>query len=73
LSAGEVEAVSPTIGDVHRVTNALTDQVSISIHLYGADIGAVRRSTYDEAGTKKPFISGYADAPPLNLTSLGLS
>jgi predicted metal-dependent enzyme (double-stranded beta helix superfamily) len=73
LTAGEVEAVSPTVGDVHRVTNALTDQVSISIHLYGADIGSVRRSTYDEAGAKKPFVSGYADAPPLPLSPPGLA
>ena len=50
LSPGDVEAVSPRLGDVHQVTNALADQTSISIHLYGADIGAVRRSTYDEQG-----------------------
>ncbi len=72
LSAGEVEAVSPTVGDIHRVTNALADRVSISIHLYGADIGAVRRSTYDEAGTKKAFVSGYADAPLLELSRVGV-
>ncbi|HWU12507.1 MAG TPA: cysteine dioxygenase [Caulobacter sp.] len=64
LEAGQVEAVSPTIGDIHRVANAFEDQVSISIHVYGADIGAVRRSTYGADGRPKPFVSGYADVPP---------
>lgn len=64
LEAGQVEAVSPTVGDIHRVANAFDDRVSISIHVYGADIGAVRRSTYDAEGNPKAFVSGYADAPP---------
>jgi len=61
LVAGQVEAVSPTLGDIHRVRNAYADQTSISIHVYGANIGAVRRSVYDEAGTRKPFVSGYSN------------
>lgn len=67
LEAGAVDAVSPTVGDVHRVSNAHQDRVSISIHVYGADIGTVERATYDPAGTPRAFISGYADAPPLML------
>lgn len=59
LVPGHVEAVSPRIGDVHRVSNALTDQPSISIHVYGANIGAVQRAVYLEDGTRKPFVSGY--------------
>ena len=43
LEVGVVEPVSPHIGDVHRVWNALPDEVSISIHVYGANIGKVRR------------------------------
>jgi predicted metal-dependent enzyme (double-stranded beta helix superfamily)/rhodanese-related sulfurtransferase len=35
----------PGKGDIHRVSNALADAPSISIHVYGANIGAVRRST----------------------------
>jgi len=62
LEPGEVEAVSPRIGDVHRVSNAFDDRVSISIHVYGANIGAVRRSTYDDEGRPKPFVSGYSNA-----------
>jgi 3-mercaptopropionate dioxygenase len=67
LEQGEVEAVSPTVGDVHQVTNAFDDRVSISIHVYGANIGAVRRATYDAAGRPKPFVSGYANDTLPNL------
>jgi predicted metal-dependent enzyme (double-stranded beta helix superfamily) len=66
LRRGAVDAVSPRIGDVHRVRNAFDDRVSISIHVYGADIGAVSRHTYDLAGQQKTFVSGYADAPALH-------
>jgi predicted metal-dependent enzyme (double-stranded beta helix superfamily) len=61
LTPGQVEAVSPRIGDVHRVCNPLADQPSISIHVYGANIGAVQRSVYLEDGTRKPFVSGYSN------------
>jgi predicted metal-dependent enzyme (double-stranded beta helix superfamily) len=67
LETNEVDAVSPAVGDLHRVTNPLADSVSISIHVYGADIGAVRRATYDLSGQAKPFVSGYAEAPTLPL------
>ncbi len=62
LDPGHVEAVSPTIGDVHRVWNALSDQASISIHVYGANIGKVSRHVFHEDGTVKEFISGYSNA-----------
>jgi predicted metal-dependent enzyme (double-stranded beta helix superfamily) len=64
LEAGQIEAVSPTIGDIHRVANAFEDRASISIHVYGADIGTVRRSIYDADGRPRPFVSGYTDVPP---------
>jgi predicted metal-dependent enzyme (double-stranded beta helix superfamily) len=67
LERGEVEAVSPTIGDVHQVTNAFDDRVSISIHVYGANIGAVERATYDHDGKPKRFVSGYANTTLPNL------
>jgi predicted metal-dependent enzyme (double-stranded beta helix superfamily) len=67
LERGEVEAVSPTVGDVHQVTNAFDDRVSISIHVYGANIGAVARSTYDRDGRPKRFVSGYANTTLPNL------
>jgi rhodanese-related sulfurtransferase/predicted metal-dependent enzyme (double-stranded beta helix superfamily) len=62
LKRGEVEAVSPTVGDIHKVSNALDDTVSISIHVYGADIGAVSRHVFTPDGKAKTFISGYANA-----------
>ena len=61
LDPGQVEAVSPSVGDIHQVANVFDDQVSISIHVYGANIGAVRRSVYAEDGTPKAFISGYSN------------
>ncbi len=68
LEPGEVVAVSPTIGDIHEVANAYDDRVSISIHVYGGNIGAVRRAVYDPAtGAEKPFVSGYSNAVVPNL------
>ncbi len=62
LQAGEIDLVSPSIGDVHEVHNA-HDGVSVSIHIYGANIGAVKRNVYDSAtGQKKDFISGYSNS-----------
>lgn len=63
LAPGDIGLVSPTIGDVHKVRNALDDQVSISIHAYGANIGILRRHAFSaEGGAPKEFISGYSNA-----------
>lgn len=63
LRPGDVEVVSPTVGDIHRVANAYDDRVSISIHAYGANIGKVRRHVFDPAtGAVKEFVSGYSNA-----------
>lgn len=67
LAPGDVEVVSPTVGDVHRVRNLLDDRVSISIHVYGANIGAVRRHTYPAEGGRKAFVSGYSNSVLPNL------
>ncbi|WP_353861108.1 cysteine dioxygenase [Azospirillum formosense] len=68
LPVGSVEAVSPRIGDVHAISNALTDRPSISIHVYGGNIGAIRRSVFDPlTGERKPFVSGYANSALPNL------
>ncbi len=66
LNPGDVAAVSPAIGDIHRVSNAMADEVSISIHVYGANIGAVPRHVFDpDTGAPKSFVSGYSnDALP---------
>ena len=61
LLPGEVDCVSPTVGDIHEVANAFDDRVSISIHVYGANIGAVKRHVFDAAtGKENPFVSGYS-------------
>jgi 3-mercaptopropionate dioxygenase len=66
LLPGEIDRVSPTIGDVHVVSNALADRASVSIHVYGANIGAVRRHVFDPVtGAARDFVSGYsADRVP---------
>ena len=68
LHRGEVVKVSPTIGDIHQVANAYDDRTSISIHVYGGNIGAVARAVYDPAtGQEKPFVSGYSNQTVPNL------
>jgi predicted metal-dependent enzyme (double-stranded beta helix superfamily) len=68
LRPGMIEAVSPTVGDWHVVSNALPDQTSVSIHVYGANIGAVQRHMLDATtGEIRDFISGYSPAPLPNL------
>ncbi len=64
IEPGMVEIVSPNVAgfnDIHQVRNAYDDRVSISIHVYGADIGKVKRSVYLPDGTRKVFISGYSN------------
>jgi predicted metal-dependent enzyme (double-stranded beta helix superfamily) len=68
LRPGEVVAVSPSLSDIHLVENALPDRSSISIHVYGANIGAVARSVFDpRTGAARRFVSGYANAAVPNL------
>lgn len=63
MQPGDIALVSPTIGDIHRVRNALDDQISISIHAYGGNIGRIKRHVFpDSGGSAKDFISGYANA-----------
>jgi predicted metal-dependent enzyme (double-stranded beta helix superfamily) len=70
LSPGMVEAVSPLLGDIHTVANALPDRASISIHLYGGNIGTVCRHGFDPTtGTASAFVSGYSAAVLPNLWS----
>ncbi len=62
LEPGDIALVSPTLGDIHQVCNAYDDRVSISIHVYGTDIGKQSRHVFDPAtGAAKSFVSGYAN------------
>lgn len=61
LEPGMIDVVSPTVGDIHLVENAFDDRVSISIHVYGGNIGKTPRAVYDpETGIAKQFISGFS-------------
>lgn len=63
LRPGDVEVLLPDENDIHQVRNAHSDHVSISIHVYGANIGTVRRHVYDPAtGQGKSFVSGFSSA-----------
>jgi len=68
VAPGGIDLVSPTIGDIHVVSNAAPDRVSISIHCYGANIGAVRRHVFAaDSGNSSEFISGYSSDVTPNL------
>jgi predicted metal-dependent enzyme (double-stranded beta helix superfamily) len=68
LQPGDVELVSPLTGDIHQVSNAYDDRTSISVHVYGANIGAVARHIFDPLdGTAKPMVSGYTSMMVPNL------
>lgn len=70
LKPGMVDAVSPHMGDIHTVSNALADRPSISIHLYGGNIGKVRRHVFVAGtGEMKDFTSGYSSQVLPNLWS----
>jgi len=64
LSPGDVDMVSPRLGDIHRVSNMFDDRVSISIHVYGGNIGRISRHVFDaNTGERKTFVSGYSNEP----------
>jgi|ERR1017187_944668 predicted metal-dependent enzyme (double-stranded beta helix superfamily) len=67
-SAGDIDAVSPTVGDIHVIANALSDQAAVSIHVFGGNIGAIERHAYSLAtGEAHLFASGYANSLVPNL------
>lgn len=61
MHAGDIAELSPSIGDIHRVRHASNDGPSISIHVYGGDIGAIERHTIAPDGIVKSFVSGYTN------------
>jgi 3-mercaptopropionate dioxygenase len=67
MRPGDVATLLPP-DDVHRVSNE-GDGTAISIHVYGSDIGRMRRHSFDPAtGNVTPFVSGY-DRPRSSSTS----
>ncbi len=68
LQPGEVVGVGSGEEDVHWVENAIADRPSVSIHVYGGNIGAIERHTFDpETSARKRFISGYTNVAVPNL------
>ena len=66
--AGDVATVSPNTHDIHVVANHLSDRSSISIHVYGGNIGKIKRAVFHpKTGDEKLFISGYANTFAPNL------
>jgi|GEM_PF-24260 len=61
LQPGDVDRLSPSEGDIHQVCNVFSDRKSISIHVYGGNIGGIKRSVFTPNGERKPFISGYSN------------
>ena len=67
-SQGHVDTVSPNTHDIHVVENNSNNATSISIHVYGGNIGRIHRSAFDAAtGAEKSFVSGYANSVVPNL------
>jgi predicted metal-dependent enzyme (double-stranded beta helix superfamily) len=67
MQRAAIEAVSPTLGDWHRVSHAWDTRAAVSIHVYGANIGAVRRHRLDDRGVVREFVSGYDNLTVPNL------
>lgn len=68
LEPGMIDVVSPRLGDIHQVRNAHNDRVSISIHVYGSNIGRVSREVFDpDTGNAKPFVSGFSSETMPNI------
>ena len=54
-----LDIVSPSVGDVHRVYNGLLNRPSISIHVYGGNLAKISRHVYHEDGSSRIFKSKY--------------
>lgn len=68
LLPGQVGFVSPSTHDVHEVANYYADRTSISVHVYGGNIGRIHRHVFDPVtGQEKSFVSGYSSDVVPNL------
>jgi predicted metal-dependent enzyme (double-stranded beta helix superfamily) len=60
---GDVSHVYPPSRDIHQISNR-TNKPTISIHIYGGDIGSQQRHAYDpNTGAMRDFVSGYDSVP----------
>jgi predicted metal-dependent enzyme (double-stranded beta helix superfamily) len=64
VSAGEISYVYPPKADIHKVLNR-TDQLAISVHVYGHDIGKHERHVYDlETSAIKHVVTAHVNEAP---------
>lgn len=62
MRPGDIQILDPRVGDIHVVENAGAE-TAVSIHVYGGNIGVIRRSVFDPAtGAARAFVSGYSAA-----------
>ena len=74
MTPGMIDRVSPTIGDWHRVSNADPTQTSVSIHVYGGNIGAIQRHRLGAHRSEVlGFVSGYSSDQVPNLWDRSLT
>lgn len=69
LRPGMVEVLQPAVGDIHEVTNTSSGVgPSVSIHVYGGNIGAIARHHFDCAtGKRTRYVSGYSNTTLPNI------
>src|SRR4051794_35900778 len=70
LEAGAIDMVSPAIGDIHKVWNGSKSKASVSLHLYGGNIGTIRRHSFETNGAVSTFQSGYSSGVIPNARSV---
>lgn len=66
---GDIEAVSPRIGDVHKVWNPMPDQACVCIEVYQGNIGETTRHFYREDGSRHVFVQAYANLPGMPIAN----
>ncbi len=73
LEAGAVEVVAAVNGEAIELSNAMSGDVSIGIHVYGGDIGKLARYPLEGGGTALGLAAGYAnaeDSPAYDIASI---
>ncbi len=74
LEPGRVVVLTPATRDIHSIRNAYEDRVSISVHVYGGNIGAVRRGRLRTGWPGKAICLGLFEREPAEpVGSLGKS
>jgi predicted metal-dependent enzyme (double-stranded beta helix superfamily) len=59
--------------DAVQIANDLADEVSITIHVYGGDIGKLSRREIEPDGSSREIVSGYANGaenPPYDIWTI---